>query len=94
MCDEVEQIAQRYIRFNVNELCKVASDATGKVCLDVEKCADGMHNKAFLLTMEDEEQVVAKVPNPNAGLPHLTTASEVATIDLVSESWTGLTMYD
>jgi hypothetical protein len=38
----------------------------------------------MLLTMNDGSRVVAKVPNPNAGLPHLTTASEVATMAFVS----------
>ena len=37
----------------------------------------------MLLTMEDGTEVVAKVPNPNAGQPHFTTASEVATMDFV-----------
>lgn len=36
------------------------------------------------MTMEHGREVVAKVPNPNAGIPHLTTASEVATMNLVS----------
>lgn len=49
----------------------------------MEKFADGMHNKAFLMTMDDRQQIVAKIPNPNAGLPHYTTASEVATMDFV-----------
>ncbi|GAB7353080.1 hypothetical protein MBLNU459_g3626t1 [Dothideomycetes sp. NU459] len=31
--------------------------------------------------MNDGKEVIAKVPNPNAGRPHFTTASEVATID-------------
>ncbi|RDL37379.1 uncharacterized protein BP5553_04812 [Venustampulla echinocandica] len=31
--------------------------------------------------MDSGTQVVAKVPNPNAGLPHFTTASQVATMD-------------
>ena len=47
-----------------------------------------MFNKAFLLSMEDGREVVAKVPNPNAGIPHFTTASEVATMDFVSPSRT------
>ena len=34
--------------------------------------------------MDDDLQVVAKIPNPNAGLKHFTTASEVATMDLVN----------
>ncbi|KAL9079198.1 MAG: hypothetical protein Q9157_001907 [Trypethelium eluteriae] len=33
--------------------------------------------------MDDGSQVVAKIPNPNAGMPHFTTASEVATMDFV-----------
>ncbi|PYH85069.1 hypothetical protein BO82DRAFT_399017 [Aspergillus uvarum CBS 121591] len=43
--------------------------------------ADGMHNKAIRFTMDNRFQGVGKVPNPNAGLPHFTTASEVATMD-------------
>ena len=43
-----------------------------------------MYNKALLLTMDDGTQAVAKVPNPNAGRPHFTTASEVATMDFSS----------
>jgi hypothetical protein len=35
------------------------------------------------MTMEDGKQVVAKVPNPNAGLSRLTTESEVATMEFV-----------
>jgi hypothetical protein len=34
--------------------------------------------------MQDGAQVVGKVPNPNAGRAHYTTASEVATMDFVS----------
>jgi hypothetical protein len=47
---------------------------------------DGMANKVFLMTMGDGREVVAKVPNPNAGVPHFTTASEVATMDFVRSS--------
>lgn len=84
VCNEAEQMAQRSIKFDMNELCKIAGNAVKKQCVRVEKCADGMYNRAFLLTMDDNHQVVAKVPNPNAGRPHFTTASEVATLDLVS----------
>ena len=47
--------------------------------------ADGLYSKALLLTMDDGVQVIGKVPNPNAGIPHFTTASEVATMDFVSD---------
>lgn len=53
-------------------------------CVKVEKFTDGTYNKALLFSMEDGTQVVGKVPNPNAGRPHFTTASEVATMDFVS----------
>ncbi|EHL02350.1 hypothetical protein M7I_1604 [Glarea lozoyensis 74030] len=66
----------------MNELARIAAEVVGsKHCVNVQKYPDGMYNKAFLLTMENGTQVVAKVPNPNAGLAHFTTASEVATMD-------------
>ncbi|EEH35874.2 phosphotransferase enzyme family protein [Paracoccidioides lutzii Pb01] len=78
------EMAQRYIHFDVEELARVGAAAVGaQSCLKVEKYPDGMYNKAFLLTMDNGMQAVAKIPNPNAGLPHLTTASEVATMEFV-----------
>ncbi|RMZ79462.1 hypothetical protein DV738_g3395, partial [Chaetothyriales sp. CBS 135597] len=75
-------MSQRHVRFNVNELARCAAEAIGaKSCVNIEKYPDGMYNKTMLLTMDNGSQVVAKVPNPNAGLPHFTTASEVATMD-------------
>ncbi|CBX90707.1 hypothetical protein LEMA_P057410.1 [Plenodomus lingam JN3] len=66
----------------MNELAKVAADSVGAAqCVDIRKFADGMFNKAFLMLMDDGQEVVAKVPNPNAGRAHYTTASEVATMD-------------
>ena len=83
--DEAYETSQRRVRFNVNELARVAATAVGsKICTSIKKYPDGMFSKAMLLTMDDGTQVVAKVPNPNAGLPHFTTASEVATMDFVS----------
>lgn len=81
---EAEQMAQRHVQFNVNELWRVAGEHMGSRCVDVSKCPDGMYNKAFLLAMNDGREVVAKVPNPNAGRPFWSTASEVATMDFVS----------
>ncbi|KAK2733427.1 hypothetical protein FQN57_002123 [Myotisia sp. PD_48] len=82
--DEVDQMARRHIRFNMNELVHIAAESVGaKSCVDVEKCPDGMYNKSFVLTMDDGQEVIAKVPNPNAGVSYFTTASEVATMDFV-----------
>ncbi|RLL93491.1 hypothetical protein CFD26_101813 [Aspergillus turcosus] len=87
--DEPHQLSQRYIRFNIDELASLAVRAAGAVgngprrCVDIEKLPDGMHNKAVRFTMDDGFQAVGKVPNPNVGLPHFTTASEVATMDFM-----------
>ena len=87
--DEAENLRKREFRFDLNRLTRVAADSVGAArCVAVKKYPDGMFNKAFLMSMDDGREVIAKVPNPNAGVPHYTTASEVATMDFVSLSWT------
>jgi hypothetical protein len=49
----------------------------------IVKVPEGLHNKAFILTMDNGMEVVAKLPNPNAGPARYTTASEVATRKMV-----------
>ena len=89
--DEAAEMSKRYIRFDMNELTRVAAKAVGSdCCVHVEKYPDGNFSKAFLLTMQDGVQVVAKVPNPNSGQPYYNTASEVATMDFVSPYLTAL----
>ncbi|KAE8350734.1 hypothetical protein BDV28DRAFT_33292 [Aspergillus coremiiformis] len=89
LCDEPRQLSQSYVRFKIDELAQLAVRAaqdasTGaQRCVKIEKLADGMHNKAVRFTMDNGFQAVGKVPNPNAGKPHFTTASEVATMDFV-----------
>jgi hypothetical protein len=53
-------------------------------CISITKLAEGGYNKVFLLIMNDGKRVLARIPNPNAGPGFYTTASEVATIELVS----------
>ncbi len=48
------------------------------------KCKEGMNSKAYLLTMDNGMEVLAKLPNPCAGPSFYTTASEVATRTFVS----------
>lgn len=82
--DETENLRQREIRFDLNRLASVAADSVGAAqCISIEKYPDGMFNKAYLMCMDNGQEVVAKVPNPNAGVPHFTTASEVATMNFV-----------
>ncbi|OKL62703.1 hypothetical protein UA08_01644 [Talaromyces atroroseus] len=47
--------------------------------LDILKLLEGDHNKVFLLTMNDGDELIARLPNPNAGSNFYTTASEIAT---------------
>ncbi|KAI9148392.1 phosphotransferase enzyme family protein [Paramyrothecium foliicola] len=80
--DEKNQLALRTVKFDMNELARVAAASVGAdKCVHVQKCPDGFHNKAYVLRMDNGREVVAKVPTPNAGLPHYVTASEVATMD-------------
>ncbi|GCB18970.1 hypothetical protein AAWM_01855 [Aspergillus awamori] len=45
--------------------------------------ADSKHGLEELnqITMDNGREIIAKLPNPNAGRPHFTAASEVATMD-------------
>ena len=88
MSNETHEMTMRQAKFNMNELAKRAAESTGFTltqCARIEKFPDGMFNKTFLFTMQDGTQVVGKVPNPNAGRAHYTTASQVATVDFVTK---------
>ncbi len=50
------------------------------------KCQEGLYNKAFILSMENGSEVVAKLPCAATGSKHYTTASEVATREFVSSN--------
>ncbi len=77
-------MAERYVRFNVPELMRIAAMAVGRDrCVDMVKVTEGGFNKIFLLTMDDGCEVIARIPTPIAGPPHYTTASEVATMDFL-----------
>ncbi|KAJ9665342.1 hypothetical protein H2201_004634 [Coniosporium apollinis] len=79
-------MARRHTKFNMNALADIAVDEVGALhCVNIEKCSDGLYNKSSILTMDCGRQVVAKVRDPNAGLPYYTTASEVATMHFVRD---------
>jgi hypothetical protein len=50
--------------------------ATG---VKILKLLESDHNKVFLFTMNDGDELIARLPNPNAGSNFYTTASEIAT---------------
>jgi hypothetical protein len=49
------------------------------------KIPEGLYNKMFFLKMENGREALGRIPNPNAGHPQLVVASEVATLDFVSD---------
>ena len=69
------------MKFNVKNLCSQAASLFGPEtkCVRIVKM-EGSFNKALLLTMDDGNEVIAKIPCPNSGTSLLTTASEVATL--------------
>ena len=83
--NEPEQLQCRYVKFNLNALVHIAEEAAGAdaICVNVSKLSEGNFNKVFLATMQDGKQLIVKIPNPNSGPAHYTTASEVATMQFV-----------
>ncbi|OJZ91270.1 hypothetical protein ASPFODRAFT_68133 [Aspergillus luchuensis CBS 106.47] len=85
---DCKHLAARYRDFNLDNLLEAVVQATGRdgtQCVKVLKCLEGQYNKAFVLTMINGEELVARLPNPNAGPSFYTTASEVATRHFVRE---------
>ncbi|KAI5210092.1 hypothetical protein E4T39_00431 [Aureobasidium subglaciale] len=84
--NEKHELRRRHRKFDVYELMRVAAQAVGaNHCTGIQKCPDGMYNRILHLSMDNGKQVIAKIPNPNSGPPHFTTASEVATMQFVRE---------
>ncbi|DAA78663.1 TPA_exp: Uncharacterized protein A8136_2448 [Trichophyton benhamiae CBS 112371] len=81
---ESQQLKARHLKFNISELLRIAAGAIGsESCTTIVKVSEGQNNKVFYLTMNDGREVVAKLPNPNAGRPRFITASEVATVEFL-----------
>jgi hypothetical protein len=82
--DEESQLRERFLVFNVQELQRIAAESVGaQSCVSITKLAEGGYNKVFRLVMDNGSVAIARIPNPNAGPAHKTTASEVATMDFV-----------
>ncbi|KAJ5084172.1 hypothetical protein NUU61_008751 [Penicillium alfredii] len=80
--DEEQQLRDRCRAFNLVELQNLAAKAIGSNnCVSITKLAEGGYNKVFRLVLNDDKVVLARIPNPNAGPPFYTTASEVATME-------------
>ncbi|KAL3475952.1 kinase-like domain-containing protein [Aspergillus californicus] len=87
LTDEAEELKARYREFRLLALLEAATKVTGNDAVNlilstgvrILKCVEGQYNKAFVLTMNNGQEIIAKLPNPNAGPSFYTTASEVAT---------------
>jgi hypothetical protein len=82
---EEQQLQENYSEFNIAKLQKVAMEASAGPCVRMEKIGEGSYNKSFSLTIPNKMKVIAQAPNSNAGPAFLTTASEVVTMDFVSD---------
>ena len=83
--NEKQQLAARRVDFSVTALKKAAADTLGvSESFRMIKLPEGLFNRVFLLSNNDGAEVIARVPTSLAGPPHLTTASEVATLKLMS----------
>lgn len=84
VANEAEELSQRYVEFDVEELSKIAAHAVGsRQCISITKGDDGSFNRILVLEMDDGKQAIAKIPTPNAGPAHELIASEVATMEFV-----------
>jgi hypothetical protein len=79
LVDEKNQCDRRYVKFDFDRLCKLASSVgeSESRIISVDKMEGGF-SKALRMTKEDGTEVIAKIPCPNAGPVSSTTASEVA----------------
>ncbi|CAG8331179.1 unnamed protein product [Penicillium nalgiovense] len=70
LINEEHQLKQRYVKFDINNLCSQAASLFGPEtkCVQIVKL-EGNFNKAFILTMDDGNEIIAKIPCPNAGIP-------------------------
>ncbi|EER39391.1 phosphotransferase enzyme family protein [Histoplasma capsulatum H143] len=78
------QLQERYRKFNVHRLQAVTAQVLGSSkCISMTKIGEGNYNKVFRLQMDDSAVAIARIPHPNAGPSRYTSASEVATMELV-----------
>ncbi|PYI25557.1 hypothetical protein BP00DRAFT_461720 [Aspergillus indologenus CBS 114.80] len=90
LIDEETQLRRRYLKFNIDALCDIAAPAGGNrsPIRTIEKFEGGF-SKALLLTKENGDELIAKLPFHIAGPAALTTASEVAVLQYVKR-YTGI----
>lgn len=81
--NEEHELSQCHRTSYITELARQAAYVIqADRCVNTGKFSDGMYNR--IPPLFSGKEVVAKIPNPKARQPHFTTASEVATMKLMS----------
>ncbi|KAF2866274.1 kinase-like domain-containing protein [Massariosphaeria phaeospora] len=78
------RLSERRLKFDVEELKKVAAQAVNRSRADIvnfRKLAEGGFNRVFEIFMNDGFSIIARLPYPSTSPRRLATASEVATLD-------------
>lgn len=74
---------ERYIEFNIEALQRAAEDSVankhGKI-VSIRKLAEGGFNRVFVLKLQDDFELIAKIPYHIAQPSFFATASEAATL--------------
>ncbi|KAI5356527.1 Putative aminoglycoside phosphotransferase, protein kinase-like domain superfamily [Septoria linicola] len=85
LTDETNAVSRRYLKFDLDELCSIASRIGSTSAIrEVEKIEGGF-SRALLLKKLDGTEVVAKLPFSIAGPAYYTTASEVAVMQYIRQ---------
>jgi hypothetical protein len=84
---EKESYDQRYLKFDLDQLCAVAASAgISKSPIRTIEKMEGGFSKALLMSKEDGTEVVAKLPFSITGPPKYLTASEAAVLQYCTSS--------
>ncbi|KAK7685389.1 hypothetical protein QCA50_011252 [Cerrena zonata] len=80
---------ERRLAFNVDGLCRLAAESVNQSpddVVNVSKLAEGGFNRTFLITLQDNFQMVARIPYPVTVPKFYAVASEVATLEFLRSS--------
>ncbi|KAH6881211.1 kinase-like domain-containing protein [Coprinopsis sp. MPI-PUGE-AT-0042] len=82
--NEALRLQERRLVFDVDEFMRLAAESVGRrsnEIIDFSKLCEGDNNRIFLLTFNDNFQMIARVPYPVTGPKYYALASEVATME-------------
>ena len=81
--NEKDEQQRRYLTFDIDGLkaAAVAAVEGAKSVLHMTKLPEGSYSKVFSMTLDNRQEVIARLPTPHAGPAHLVTAREVAIME-------------